>query len=450
MLEHNDSFILTLMSNDTTQGIGYHNHNSLTHFENTLQYPIKLGEGKWVVGVKTFFCHNQFKDNKADFLNISCSLITPKQGQINSILQITRPKKKRPKELNPKIFYEAEIVEFHPVNCTHLSTIEIDIFALNTKFYDDCTNKLYSGQPTILTLEFKRDYPMSNTPEAITVQSIPTANWPDNTCASFSVDLGPAYTYNPNDGELEVSVSSISYQPQFQLTTEDHLEVKIIDPNNPKNVIYKIKVKEFLGNSADSYIFWLNDTVFHALSKAPNSPKIECLPNAAGILALSYSNANIPQVIIQLPFSMMYNMGERNFVPLDGISRTDASSNYSYQLIIKNESPVTLQVPPNPNAFMPETGFVLCDFAKYTPMGSNLSPIIKVFPMEAHNAKGLYTTYTSKSELYYPVSKYDLSTVRFELVDSTGSPIPFKHKNSIVRITLLLRKKKVSLFNTSY
>ena len=151
-------------------------------------------------------------------------------------------------------------------------------------------------------------------------------------------------------------------------------------------------------------------------------------------------------IVIQLPYSLMYNMGQRDFVPQEGISRSAAVDEYSFQIEIRAGQRYTFQTTPDPFAFCPLSGFVYCDFIKYNFVGDKSEPLLKEFPLEATNRRNFYVTYSTQNPEYHPLSKFDLSTVQFALRDVTGAPLPFKDKQSNVIITILLRKKTNYMF----
>ena len=426
------SFTITVSSNDFKSG-NHYQHNSLSSFVNELARPIALN-GSWAVGVRAFYCHNQFNDDRVNFINVSCSLITPPSGQINSLIKISRPKR------NPaqKIFYEPTVVQYHKVNSTVISAIEIELNGYSSQnFNDECDNKLLNGQPTFLILEFVQEGPMSNTPITLHLTSEKTKHYPDNTAANFMVDLGPNWSFNPDDGDLEAAVTQVMYQPLFSVDADP--VISLYDDSPEKKLLLHYKVKKFTGNNVDDYVDYLNNKVFNKCLQAEGHPKIVVALRENGKLFLGCNNMNVR---LRLPFIMLYNMGMRSTLPDKGVSRDGGIDDLSITFNLRSGRVVSFKGYPDPFAFNPQICYLMADFVKYSQVGSVNLPLIKIFPLEPHTNTREYVTYNAPTEMYFPLSKFDLSTVSFSLQDCTMQDLPFANKNSVVGITLNLRRKK--------
>lgn len=439
------SFYVTLLSNN--ENINHQEyHNTLSKFYNVLQETINFDGASWWFSLQSVFCHNEFKSDRSEFIKIKCDLLTAYDGQENVIGLIARPKAKN--GYSQSLYYEPEVREYFPVNQSAISRIGIQIEAVNDKnLYTTEANTLLSGQPTVVVLKFKQRPKMN--PTVVRVNSGKDFNpgYEQNKAYSFTCLLGTQYAYNPNDANYEAALSSITYQPDFKLTSEEHVTVKEFNPNEPSELLKTYKVPPFIGQTNDQFLHYINEVVLKEFGTIPdpttnklgvrNKITADIVMDDDGIYRIQLW-AGVKS-LIQLPYSLMFNLGERSFVPRDGISLKDASEVYSYKIFINKNQAYKFQAGPNPFAFFPDMGFLYCDFIKETYVGSRSGTVLRSFPisMKKHNQD--YVTYSVKNPEYYPLSKYDLTTVSFQLRDVTGNFLPFKNPDSNVIVNFIIR-----------
>lgn len=435
-IQDSHDFYVTLLSNKVgSYERGF--HNTLSNFTNIFEKPLYL-KGDWCVGLKSLICHNQFKNDAGNYLRVDCSIIKTEAEEHNSIALISRPRKIYAKKAAPVLFFEPYVLEYYRVTEEVISSIKIELHTTtDLKDISYCDTILFAGQPTVLLLHFKK-VGMEGIPKILRVQSSHTYNdmYKNNNAADFKCDLGPSFSFNPAEGELEAALSSISYQPEWDLFGKHHLEIRMYDKVDYEKVIFTAAIKGFKGETVDQFIVYVSD-VLKEFEKGPGNPEIEVDQDDDGRLNMTSTK----NCVIELPYSLMYNMGERNFVPQEGLSRHGAATGYTYQIMLQPHNMYWFQAVPEPFAFSPQAGFVLCDFIKYNIFGNQYAPLLKQIPLEASNRTNHYTTYSVKSPEFYPLSKYDLTSVEFSLRDVTGQPLPFKDKNSNVVITVLIRER---------
>lgn len=434
------SFYVTLVSNDAETAILENGHNTLSSFTNTLADTINFERSSWWFSLHSIYCHNQYNSDDADVLQVRCDLLTPYEGQTDIIATVARPKAKN--KLPQHIYYEPDVPEYFQVNRSIISAIKIDIEATCADISSVCSNKLLAGQPTIVVLKFVQLTQMA--PLVLRVNSHPSHNamYRNNRPNSFRASLGGQYNFDPDAGDLEVALSSITYQPSFSLGNKKHLQAFLFDTEDSKKVKQTVTYSDFQGETIDQFIIYLNDVALKDFKTADNQQllTVDDVIGNDGIRRLQLHCKE--KCILQLPYPLMFNMGERGFIPADGIDRDDAVTEYSYKLYLKpgNGNEYDFEAAPDPWAFFPDMAVIYCDFVSEKYLGSVTAPILKSFPITVKDGGRQYITYTVKNEEYCQMSKYDLSSVFFELRDISGNLLPFKNMNSNVLITFLIRQ----------
>ena len=421
--------------------------NTLTNFTNLINPGIVIGND-WEVALTSFFCHNQFKHDDGEFIEISCDLIQPLSRQNRTLACVARPFEIDSTLVNP-VYYEPKIREYFPVAVNYISSINIQLWTIKTGSTLSYEKDLQAGQATVVGLHFRPKTMFSND-FVIRVESDARKNamFPQNTCQKFTAELGQEFIFNAYNNNIEIALASITYKPKFRMLGEEHLTVFQYNPDNPNAVIYEGKIEPFNGETADQYMTYISNVlnIFKTTSQPVNILCSFKQDLATGIRRL-YLVAN-KKCVIQLPYSIMFNLGERNFIPIEGLSQSDAVEKYSYKLILDENTTYNFACPVDPDAFYPDVACLHCDFIQPTLVGNSSQPIIKTFPLEKREKNKNYVTYSTTHPEFYPVSKYDLSFVNFELKDITGKFIPFHDRNSNIIITLLVRNR--NKFNQYY
>lgn len=433
-------FTITLVSNaDTNQK--EQSANTLTNFTNVIIPPFTIGVN-WEVALVSFFCHNQFIHDSADFVEVGCNLVSPLTRQNNSLALIARTQETSKHAPKP-IFYEPRVREYLPVCTTIIGEVNIQIWTTGEGSGRVFQADLLAGQPSLVKLHF-RPRTMYSNDFVVRVESDKNKNkmFPDNTCQSFTAEIGREFNFNPGEQDLEVALSSITYKPKFEMKGDAHQRVYQYDVASPKTILYQYDIPAFTGATINDYVSYVNNQVLKPLKNKSKSPVEVTLDYSAptsgkrrfGLIAEK-------ECVIQLPYSLMFNMGERSFVPQKGISLSDATSAYSYKLQLNHTKKYEFAAPPDPYAFYPDMAFLHCDFIQENVIGNTSAPILKGFPL-THKAHDMnYHTFQVYTPEYYPVSKFDLSTMSFSLKDITGQYVPFQDKNANVIVTMLIRNR---------
>ena len=118
-------FTVTLISNADTNK-KEQNSNTLTNFTNVIIPPFAIGVN-WEVALISFFCHNQFRHEESDFIEIGCNIVSPLTRQNNSLALIARSKETSISAPKP-IFYEPRVREYFPVSTTVIGTVNIQLW----------------------------------------------------------------------------------------------------------------------------------------------------------------------------------------------------------------------------------------------------------------------------------------------------------------------------------
>lgn len=433
------SFYVTLLSNDLRSEEFTKTINTLSEFVNTYSPSIILN-GKWEVAVASLFCHNQYSTNKPDFLHVSTNLVLPLESQTNVICTIARPKAFQGKVGH--VYYEPLIKEYYPVYMNQISSIKINVKPVNEDF-SESEAKLLAGQPTIVKLHFQQQRMYS--PDAVVrIYSKHTDNpgLANNKAYNFYAQLGRQYNFDPDSVDLEVALSSITYQPHFTIKAEQHLKIQQFDIKDNKKEIWSTTVKPFQGSTIQEYETYIQNDVLNQYKNAKDPVNLLVTVEEDVLGLKRFTLVTEKPCVIQFPYALMFNMGERNFIPKKGLSEKDATSNYSYKITLNNPNiGYKFQATPDPFAFYPDVGFLYCNFIQYNRIGNTSAPILRAFPISHKNEGINYTTYNCPSPEYFPVSKYDLSNLQFEIRDVAGEYLPFMNANSNVSITLFIRNR---------
>ena len=442
-------FYITLISNDPN-AIKFNYHNTLSDFTSILPNPLSF-QGDWRVSLHSFFCHNQFKDDEGDYLKIYCDIINPLYGQDNCIAVVARPKEHG---IHPpkRVFFEPLVREYFKVNRTNVNEIGIKVHAAGDSLAEDtCGIKLLAGQPTVCVLHFE-EHTMGSPEYTLRLNSHKSYNkaFDDNTASDFRCQLGSYFNFNPLEGEKEVAVSSITYQPYFNLDSEPQY-LRVINPKPPWNPHWHKAIPEFRGSNLDDYIDYLADDVFG--DDVTNAFKTRNQKFEVFVERTDADEDNEKErlqiytsryCILEIPYSLLFNMGERTFkvnkniLGYSGVTKHEG--NY-LRLSLSPSKKYVFEAAPDPYAYYPDMGFLYCDFVTYSCIGNVSAPLLKSFPIKHRENKQNYVTYWAQSKDYYPISKFDLSTVGFSIKDVTGAPMPFMNKDSNVIINLLIRPR---------
>lgn len=434
-------FFVTLVSNSPESTHLQYGHNTLTAFTNTLADPINLEDTNWWFCLHSVFCHNQFENDTADFVKVQCDLVTPFENQDTTIAIIARPKQHN--GVGQHLYYEPVTHEHFAVNRAIISAITIHIQAEKSGHtaLSQASQSLLAGQPSVVVLKFIPKPAMA--PYVIRIKSQPSPNevYQNNTASAFRAYLGSQYNFDPALGELEVALSSITYQPHFTMQHSKPLQAILYDPDKPDQVLQTLPFADFDGDTLEQYVEYINDTIFKKLTGSGSTQLITAATHrdADGIKRLRlYSKS---KVVVELPYAVMFNMGERGFIPATGVTKRDAQNALAYKVYIAPgaNNDYRFLAAPDPWAFFPDMAFIYCDFVQENLLGELNAPILRSIPITHKNFERQYITYSVSNPEFLSVSKYDLSNIFFELKDVTGNPLPFKNKFANVMITILLR-----------
>jgi len=139
---------------------------------------------------------------------------------------------------------------------------------------------------------------------------------------------------------------------------------------------------------------------------------------------------------------MLFNFQTMNF---NCESQIKANQN-NVKIKLQSEKFYFFDVPINPFAMFPDMAFLHCDFVQPNLVGNSSSPILKSFPIKRHNVDN-YVTFSVTHPEFFPVSKYDLSFVKFELKDIVGNLLPFQNNKSNVIVTIFIRNRNKYLMH---
>ena len=426
------SFYVTLTSNANTEIM----YNSLTNFTNIFSEPLKLHGLVWEVGLHSIYCSNQFKESvnrKITFIHILCSIIRQDNNPSQSLAILARP-------FHTNLYHEVKQKQYFPVNSQYLSDIRLKLQFGNKKT-SVINQELLPGQPTIIVLHFR----LKNMSSPLCVLHLESHNQlnprkDSNYTNKFAVELEAPLRFSSGQN-IEVAISDITYQPYFQYSDESHYTIKLYDYRTHEEVWSTI-IDPYTGdaNKIYSYVAYIG-RICDLFNNAPSKPNITCRKEGAIIPYLTLLSDQ--PVEIGLPYSLLFNMGERNFEPKynNEFRIRLAPANTENNGIVNTYKEIhKFEANADPTAFYPEMGFVYCDFIKYNIMGESYAPILKAFPIEKKVKDRNYTTYTTESLEFYSISKYDLSVMNFDIRDVTGNFLPFKDNYGNIIITLVFRE----------
>lgn len=425
------NFYITLTSNSSVKTA----NNNLSSFRNQLAKPLQLHAYTWEVRLHTLYCENRFKgdaDKEVKYARVCTNIVSPFYNENQCLAVIPRSHKPIDDSVNP-ISFSSKGHEYFPLNTTYISDIETKII-----FYDEknepVSQALLGGQPTILVLHF-RVKTMSSPLCVMHVEAKGENNINRNKnkaysfIAEFNNDLQFA-----SASQVEVAVSSIMYKPQFTIKEPDDLKVSIFDPLTHE-LLHTTQFEAFSGGSKYDLINYVNKKVFGKLKQeAPSKPTILAdtkLSSRTKVILISNQNLEL-----QLPQWLAYNLGERSFnSKLIHISPVNQAANLTSELRYEFDVEV------DPNAYLPEMGFIYCDFINYNIIGSEFAPILKAFPL-TKTPTSHYITYTAETLEFYSLCKSDMTSMRLDLRDVQGNYLPFQFDNSNVIITLIFQKRQ--------
>ena len=432
-LNEKQEFFINLISTDgdlRTQS------NTLSDFTNFLPRPLNLSSGRWVVGLHAIYIHNEVQEPQNDeihYIKVFCDEIATSGTQERCLAVFARQKDKR-------AHYHPQFREYFMLNSFILDKLRIYIQGGNKAAGTTKLLKLYAGQPTVVTLHFKRM--MSFPTRIIRVQSkdpISKDIFPDNKANSFTAKLGQAFKFEPWRGGWEMALSTITYMPSLKPKIGIPFSVELLD--RQKKDLTSVSCSEVfvLSNDHNKYITYLNNILRTVADKA------EILVDSSKDSPTKLTLESSVGVYLSLPFALFYNMGMRNFKrEEDGgkfFIRKDEKGRVHYFIKLKANDPVTMDVDLDALAYNPEVGVVYCDCVNPSIVGEQEAPILKAFPLKRAEKECLnkYVSYESPIPEFYPLNRYDLSMISFSIRDVSGEMLPFLHEDANVMLTLMPR-----------
>ena len=440
-VERNDHFYVTL----TSDVGGEESQNTLVDFITHFPKPLHFNAEEWEVGLTSFFCHNEIDTEQyedVDYIKVYCSIIQSRELQDQTLAVFARPKSQRGLA-NPKLYFEPKNPTYVPINSSYINQIRVYVYG-GTREKPVCAAKLNSGQPTLLTLHFRRKMTSSHE-HIIRAESLARGDetLANNTCAEFTSRTGEALNFDPSNGTWEVAVQSISYLPEIKLPVSEPITGGIY--NNVDEVFLEVDTFSYQpppDNDATvhHFILHLNEAFKQLHEKKEGNPRI--MVDEENEIAKLTSNQ---EIWLHLSKKTWYNLGLRQFRYRGWlIVETSGYGHEEYYVHLEPGKDIILDTTINPDAFIPQMGFIYCDFVRFSYVGQEMVPILKTFPFNAQqdNTRSQYITHQFNSLEFYEISKYDLSDMKFWIKDITGKNMPFKHPKANLIITLLLRRKK--------
>ena len=265
MTDRNEFFVYLVSNSLSSTNESY---NTLSNFTNNFLNPIVLNNSEnWRFALHSIFCNNQFEnDQNGDNLKVSCDLISPLENQENTLAIIARKKSTFLTDKS-KIYFEPDSKEYFIPNTTYINGINIKLHLQSaTQSYIE-GSRMFSGQPSVVVLHFMK-FNMFSPDYIIRINSSKSYNemYKQNTASHFRATLGRSYNFDPNSGDREVALSSITYQPNFAIDPKKELQLKLFDINSPKKQIWEGECVDFKGKTLTEYINYLNDEVFSKFS----------------------------------------------------------------------------------------------------------------------------------------------------------------------------------------
>lgn len=429
-----DNFFITLISSD--HGIKSVK-NTLTKFENYLERPLNFNHQEWSVALSCITMHSEIASPAPwvpFYIYVNCDIIKEQNGQDKYIAIFAV---KEPKPGQKILRYEPKNKIYYDLSTFYIERILIELVGGNQKPKQFPINiRLYSGQPTVVVLHFKRKI-MQRPQFVLNCSSFSEQNrllFPENQCNNFKSYLGPSYKFNVNDGGLfEVALTQITYQPRLKnrLQVPFTLDVYTTADANPKSLIIQQDVRL---TTKRRLITTMNNMFRQIKEQNPTVPTI-----LMDIENEKYQIGASANCLISLPLYFMYTLGFRNFTRPKFVT-LEEGNNKKYLLQLRANQPVQAEEEFKINAYKPDLAFLYCDFVQSSIVGGSTAPILKAFPIEYFKATNYkYITHEVKNLEYYPLKKFDLSTVQFSLRDISGNELPFEDKKANLVLTLLVR-----------
>lgn len=421
-------FYLTLTSNSSVHSTT----NSLSKFRNQLPQALDLQGLYWEVRLHTLYCENRFEKTanaRIKYMRVCCNVIDPVFNRDQCLAVIPRPTQVKQEIIKP-IKYSSKEHDYYSINTKYISDIQIDI-----NFYSADNEKiersLLTGQPTIVVLHFRKHIMTSPLCVLhIEAKGEDNVNKLNNKSYSFTVDFNNEFQFN-QASTVEVALSSIMYRPHFVIRDPEDLVIKMY--NFTTHVLeYTCNIPVYTGSSAIQFIDYVNE----ALGLLKDSPSHPTIIVDKKLLLKNLTIMSDTPVELELPKWIMYNLGERAFKS-DRLILSPANPDFNLTSALTHK----FQVEVDPQAYLPEMGFLYCNFINYNIIGSDYAPILKAFPLTKSKAGNHYITYTADTLEFYGLSKTDLSSMRFDLRDVKGQYLPFQFPDSNVVMTLIFRTR---------
>ena len=437
-----NEFYMILVSTDFDEK---HNRNTLSKFVNYLPRTINVSGGNWCMALDSIYIHNEFKKpdkNEAAYIKVYCEQIRPFGLESQCIAVFAKPDENESKK---RLYYEPKVKQYFPLNCNLIDDLSISLLA-GTKNKTKSDTEILSGQPTIVTVHFKkRDLNMAYAYVKVESNDETSKNlFPDNTANKFRCTLGNEYKFDPANMDWAIAVKAITYMPDMKSAIKSPFMIQLF--NSDKSAHFDKEIEyEFNETEGEEYKYvnYLNEIFAKALATAGGKPLI-IIDSAVESMGKKRFITSSMSLYVNLPLALFYNMGIRNFNTIDKgghfIYLKDGNDKSVLCLQLNENVPFYCDVPIDPIAYNPEMGLIYCDFVKPSMLGRGEFPILKAFPLlRSASNKSSYHTHEVNNLQYYPISKYDLSTVEFSLRDISGNLLPFRQETANVIISLAIR-----------
>ena len=430
-----NEFYITLVSNASADKV----NNSLTQFRNILPEAINLRHS-WEIALHSIYMHNHFQNNLVQYVRVNCDIVKQDLNEDQCIAILSRPPETN--HITKPLYLETTQHKYYQLNKTFISEIKIRLEFNSAQNETLDLKTLLPGQPTVVKLHFRRTK-MSSPICVLHVESKGETNplRQLNKAAKFSIEYGQPINFG-DVRTVEVAMAGITYQPIWEFSGKEHLTIKMYDPQT-KQEIWETSFEPYDKSDFNiaQYTSYLRTKVFNKFKNGPNSPTVLV---RKGFNDTTYSLMCDQTIEIGIPYSLAFNMGERKFNTLDPESNFFRIKLAPAQQTLNMTDRLQhyMEVPPDPLAYYPEMGFLYCDFINYNILGEISAPIIKAFPLSTRGKNSNYITYTPQTLEYYPISKYDLSTMSFELRDVSGNFLPFKFQDNNIIITIMIRRRQ--------
>lgn len=428
---HDAEFNITLISTADASG-------SLRDFINILSVPRVLSGEDWYVSVTSVFLHNEYiSHTPAVAYQVLLDIINPFPGVAPIACVVpTDGSNKKP------LYYAPREREEYPVLIGTLTEVRVRIQPIDAKGQPITSFYFEEGQGTVVELSFENKMFRGDVKRVFRVQSRggPNKEYDEtNTCSSFSTITNTAFTMTDNASQYSLALRSISFNPQFDYTENNTVEV-IRGRETSSKIIKRYKSLYRLGRTPT------HEEIAAELNRLCAGVTLNSEEGASPLMAHVTDDrvhiASSKKLVLGLPKWLLYDLGMRNFSANKNVVQTFITRlQQTYALIVFDEGRVvTFDEAPQMYAFGPDIGFIYCDGVKPTQVGGVFSPLLATFPIPKVKHPR-HRQFTVVDPVYIPVSKLDLSTLSFTIRDISGRLLPFADDtNNVVALTLTLRR----------